>query len=96
LPAIEKFQILISQKFTNMTCNHLKEIDRACQDHGLVLGRTDLVRLICTECGDQEVCPAKSVFPTEEESVVTDQSAHSVSMNVHAPGLPEQSVKEAG
>ncbi|MFN7732696.1 MAG: hypothetical protein ACK5OB_12385 [Pirellula sp.] len=40
-----------------MSCVHLKELDRLCHDHQLEISRSDMVRLVCTECGEHEVCP---------------------------------------
>lgn len=41
-----------------MSCVHLKELDRLCHDHHLEISRSDMVRLVCTECGEHEVCPS--------------------------------------
>lgn len=81
-----------------MTCTHLKVIDRVCHEHGLALGRTELVRLVCRECSDQEVCPVNSVFPVIESPA--DTFVVMTSMNVHlmesplvsdsAPNLPAE------
>lgn len=41
-----------------MTCVHLKQLYRLCQDHELKLNSVDLVRVVCHQCGEQEVCPS--------------------------------------
>ena len=41
-----------------MTCTHLKELYSLCEKHNLKLTSTDLVRIVCTQCGEQEVCPS--------------------------------------
>ena len=40
-----------------MSCVHLKKLYELCAKEELRIGATDLVRLVCTQCGEQEVCP---------------------------------------
>lgn len=58
-----------------MTCIHLKQLYQLCQDHDLKLGGADLIRVVCKQCGEQEVCP--SVLTTEYESMEVEQSSGS-------------------
>ena len=41
-----------------MTCVHLQQLYQLCQKHDLKLGASDLIRVVCHECGEQEVCPS--------------------------------------
>ena len=41
-----------------MTCVHLQQLYKLCQEHELKLGGSDLVRVVCQQCGVQEVCPS--------------------------------------
>jgi hypothetical protein len=41
-----------------MTCIHLRQLYKLCQEHDLRLGGSDLIRLVCRQCGEQEVCPS--------------------------------------
>ncbi len=43
-----------------MTCQHLRQLYRFCkeQDLRLELGSSDLIRIVCHECGIQDVCPS--------------------------------------
>jgi len=41
-----------------MTCVHLRQLYQLCQDHDLKLGSSDLIRVVCTQCNEQEVCPS--------------------------------------
>ena len=41
-----------------MTCVHLQQLYRLCQEHDLKLGGSDLVHIVCNQCGVQEVCPS--------------------------------------
>jgi hypothetical protein len=49
-----------------MTCVHLKRLYALCEKEQLRLGGADLVRIVCTQCGEQEVCP--SLLMEEYES----------------------------
>ena len=49
-----------------MTCQHLKQLYNYCQTHNLRLSSTDLIRIVCPQCGVEEVCP--SVLSEEYES----------------------------
>ncbi len=40
-----------------MTCVHLKQLYQLCQEHNIKLSGSDLIRVACTQCGEQEVCP---------------------------------------
>lgn len=41
-----------------MTCVHLRQLYQLCQEHDLKLGGSDLIRVVCNQCGEQEVCPS--------------------------------------
>ena len=41
-----------------MACVHLRKLYQLCQDEGLRLGGTDLVRIVCEQCGVQDACPS--------------------------------------
>ena len=41
-----------------MTCVHLKKLYELCQEEQLRIGGADLVHIVCTQCGEQEVCPS--------------------------------------
>lgn len=41
-----------------MTCKHLKAVFDLCQAQGVKLASSDLIRIMCTECGTEEVCPS--------------------------------------
>jgi hypothetical protein len=49
-----------------MTCKHLKELYDICQTHQLKLSSSDLIRIVCPQCGIEEVCP--SVLEEEYET----------------------------
>ena len=41
-----------------MSCVHLRQLYQLCQQHELRLGSSDLIRIVCDQCGEQEVCPS--------------------------------------
>ncbi|NLX94990.1 MAG: hypothetical protein GXY83_02315 [Rhodopirellula sp.] len=49
-----------------MTCKHLKDLYQICESHNLKLSSSELIRLVCRQCGVDEVCP--SVLTEEYES----------------------------
>ncbi|MCA9267489.1 MAG: hypothetical protein KDA41_03420 [Planctomycetales bacterium] len=40
-----------------MPCVHLRQLIQLCQDHHLKIAGSDVVNLVCEQCGQQEVCP---------------------------------------
>ncbi len=41
-----------------MACVHLQQLYKLCQEQSLKLGGADLIRVVCNQCGEQEVCPS--------------------------------------
>ena len=41
-----------------MTCVHLQQLYKLCHEHDLKLSGSDLIRVVCHQCGEQEVCPS--------------------------------------
>jgi hypothetical protein len=41
-----------------MTCIHLRELYQLCQSENLKLSSSDLIHIVCQQCGEQEVCPS--------------------------------------
>ena len=41
-----------------MVCTHLSELYQLCEKHQLKLGGSDLIRLICRQCEQEETCPS--------------------------------------
>jgi hypothetical protein len=55
-----------------MTCTHLRQLYQLCQQHDLKLGSSDVIRLVCNECGEQDVCP--STLMTEYDARHPDRT----------------------
>lgn len=57
-----------------MVCNHLKELYQLCLEQKLLLGSSDLIRVVCTQCGQQEVCPSTLVTEIDDVDMTESQS----------------------
>lgn len=44
-----------------MACVHLQQLYDLCREHEIKLGGSDLIHLVCEQCGKQEVCPSMLV-----------------------------------
>lgn len=49
-----------------MACVHLQQLYKLCQEHDLKLSSSDLIHIVCPQCGEQEVCP--SMFTDEYDA----------------------------
>ncbi len=54
-----------------MVCTHLSELYQLCEKHQLRLGGSDLIRLICRQCEQEETCP--SVLMDEYDARLDDE-----------------------
>ncbi|TWU40950.1 hypothetical protein Poly41_17850 [Novipirellula artificiosorum] len=54
-----------------MSCVHLRKLYDLCTAEGVKLGGSDLVRFVCTQCDEQEVCP--SILMEEYEATHHDE-----------------------
>ncbi len=41
-----------------MVCDHLKQLYQLCVDQKIRLSASDLIHVVCEQCGRQEVCPS--------------------------------------
>jgi len=41
-----------------MTCVHLRHLFDYCEKNEVKIGGSDLIRIVCQQCGEQEVCPS--------------------------------------
>jgi hypothetical protein len=63
-----------------MTCVHLKKLFDLCSEEDLKIGGSDLVRIVCKQCGEQEVCPSvlmeeyEAQHPEEPDPEATEES----------------------
>ena len=40
-----------------MACEHLRELYNLCLSQKIRLGSSDLIHIVCRQCGHQDVCP---------------------------------------
>jgi hypothetical protein len=50
-----------------MVCTHLRELYDLCQKNQLRFGGSDLIRIVCKQCNQEETCP--SVLTDEYDSL---------------------------
>lgn len=41
-----------------MVCTHLKELYLLCEENDLRLAGSELIRVVCRQCGEIETCPS--------------------------------------
>ena len=66
-----------------MTCVHLRQLYKLCAEHDLKLGGSDLIRVVCNQCGEQEVCPA--TLTDEYDAKQSQQVNHKGTTNEQQP-----------
>jgi hypothetical protein len=62
-----------------MTCVHLRRLYAMCQENDLRLAGSDLIHIICRECGEKEVCPSEMMdqLPDDQDDPPqTEQGAN--------------------
>jgi hypothetical protein len=67
-----------------MACVHLQQLIQLCEDQKLKLSSSDLIRMVCTQCGEQEVCPSMltdeyDARQEQSESAESDAAGHAQS-----------------
>jgi hypothetical protein len=70
-----------------MTCVHLRKLYQLCQQEELRLGSSDLIRIVCQQCGVQDECP--SLLLDEYES----KSGPGVELGADRPNRPDSERK---
>jgi hypothetical protein len=59
-----------------MSCVHLRRLYQLCEDEDIKLAGTDLLHIVCTQCGVKETCPVMLMdeFDPEETSQTSGDS----------------------
>jgi len=69
-----------------MSCVHLKKLYDLCVQEDLKIGGSDLVRIVCKQCGEQEVCP--SLLMEEYEAQHPEEATEGPESNLTASHQP--------
>lgn len=75
-----------------MACVHLQKLYALCQEHELRfhVASSDLVRIVCRECGSQDVCPS-NLTESDDQTAAAEDQAHGDPLSRPGPE-PTQSV----
>jgi hypothetical protein len=59
-----------------MTCIHLQQLVQLCEGNQIKLSSSDLIHMVCEQCGKKEVCPS-ALFEefVEEQDQPTNRPA---------------------
>ena len=49
-----------------MVCDHLRQLYQLCLEQKIRLSASDLIHVVCEQCGRQEVCPSNLVTSLDE------------------------------
>jgi hypothetical protein len=82
-----------------MVCTHLRELYNLCEKNRLRLGGSDLIRIVCTQCNQEETCPsvlmedydaAHSEDPSKPHPHGRTEASESPKLveNIHSPPTP--------
>ena len=55
-----------------MTCTHLRQLYQLCQQEGLRISGSDLIHIVCEQCGVQEECPSMLMDEYDAKHPQTD------------------------
>ena len=70
-----------------MVCEHLRELYKLCLNQQIRLGSSDLIRIVCRQCGHQDECPTNLRDDRDDEERGA-ASSNSTSAQMHVqPGI---------
>lgn len=52
-----------------MVCDHLKQLYQLCIDQKIRLSASDLIHVVCEQCGRQDVCPSNLRVDADDEAM---------------------------
>ncbi|MFN9372106.1 MAG: hypothetical protein ACK6D3_09525 [Planctomycetaceae bacterium] len=59
-----------------MVCDHLRQLYQLCLDQKIRLSASDLIHVVCEQCGRQEVCPSNLVTSLDESELPVRHPGH--------------------
>jgi hypothetical protein len=66
-----------------MTCIHLRKLYELCETNEIKLSSSQLIHVVCSQCGQKEVCPSMLV---DEVEWTDEHPPHED--DLHPPGQP--------
>ena len=75
-----------------MTCMHLQKLYQLCEENRVKLSSSDLIHIMCLQCGREEVCPSTL---TDEYEARQAQRTRRSRARKHAVAGPEPSQSPA-
>ncbi|MFN6104274.1 MAG: hypothetical protein ACK5EA_07475 [Planctomycetaceae bacterium] len=67
-----------------MVCDHLRQLYQLCLDQKIRLSASDLIHVVCEQCGRQEVCPSNLVTSLDDSEPSAPHPGH----QSHKPATP--------
>jgi len=58
-----------------MVCDHLRQLYQLCQDQKNRLSGSDLIHIVCEQCGRKDVCPSNLRADRDDEPAVAADTA---------------------
>ena len=64
-----------------MVCDHLRQLYQLCQEQKIRLSGSDLIHIVCEQCGRQDVCPSNLRADRDDEPAVVASTTGSTSQD---------------
>jgi hypothetical protein len=59
-----------------MTCVHLRQLYDLCDREGVRMSSSDLIHIVCRQCGKQEVCPSNLSDHWQDDPEAGEPASH--------------------
>ncbi|NMC20271.1 MAG: hypothetical protein GYA33_07590 [Thermogutta sp.] len=67
-----------------MPCTHLQQLYALCEQHGLKMSSSDVIRLVCPTCGLEDRCP-DNLLAEYEQRHGEERQNEATGANPHGP-----------
>jgi hypothetical protein len=57
-----------------MVCEHLRQLYQLCQDQKIRLSGSDLIHIVCEQCGRKDVCPSNLRVDRDDDPAIAGNS----------------------
>lgn len=58
-----------------MVCDHLRQLYQLCQEQKIRLSGSDLIHIVCEQCGRHDVCPSNLRADRDDEPDIAANTA---------------------